>query len=368
MRYPPMEKIEAARVFVAGGAGFVGSAVVRELLACGAMVTSYDNYFHGSVENLAGLGDGVVAINGDARDEQHLLESMARCQYVINCIGDTYVPTAYVRPQRFFDINVGCALNILRAAQRCCVRRVLYVSSTEVYGSTDVYRLSEAQPLRPVNTYAVSKTAADRLCYTFHLEHGLPVVIARIFNCYGPRETHPYVIPEIIAQFTRGNAVRLGNLQARRDFTYVHDTARALIGVLLAGIQDGDVVNVGSDVTFTIQWLATAIADQMGIKDPVIRSDPNRLRRHDIDCFRCDNEKLRVLTGWRPQVDIVEGIRRTVEWYVANGARWCWEASSQDVHPTAHISQVGSMSNGAIAEKRPEGATVGAQHEIRYER
>ncbi len=334
------ETIEGSNILVAGGAGFVGSAVIRELLAQGAVVASYDNYFHGSPAHLAGLGPRFTAVTGDARDEERLYECMQRagCEYVVNCIGDTYVPTAYAEPQRFFDINVACALNIMRAAERCGVRRVLYVSTTEVYGSTNVPRIDENQPLGPLNTYAVSKLAADRLCYTYHLEHGLPVVIARLFNAYGPRETHPYIIPEIIAQLARGRDLWLGNLAARRDLTYVHDTARALVGLLFAGIDTGDVVNVGSDVTFTVEWLVGAVADQMGIADPIIHSDPERFRRRDIDVFRCDNRKIRELTGWSPQVDITEGLRRTIAWYLESGM-WCWEVRSHDVSAARAVAQ-----------------------------
>lgn len=346
-----MEAIEGKKVLVAGGAGFVGSAVIRELLARGAVVASYDNYFHGSPAHLAGLGREFTAVTGDARDEEQLVECMRRfrCEYAVNCIGDTYVPTAYAEPQRFFDINVTCALNLLRAAERCGVRRLLYASSTEVYGSTTIPRIDENQPPGPVNTYAVSKLAADRLCYTYHLEHGLPVVIARLFNAYGPRETHPYIIPEIIAQLTRGRDLFLGNLAARRDLTYVHDTARALVGLLFAGIDNGDVVNVGSDVTFTIEWLAGAIAGQMGITDPIIHTDPERFRRCDIDVFRCDNRKLRELTGWSPLVDITEGLRRTIEWYLESG-RWCWETRSHDVPAAGAVSRWQSASGRSVWE------------------
>ena len=122
-----------------------------------------------------------------------------------------------------------------------------------------------------------SKTAADRLCHTFYLEHRVPVVIARIFNCYGPRATHPYVIPEIISQFALSGTIYFGNLKAARDFTYVEDTARALIALLASPISNGDVVNIGSDVVYNIEWLALAIASQMGIAEPVIRSEPGRL-------------------------------------------------------------------------------------------
>jgi nucleoside-diphosphate-sugar epimerase len=200
------------------------------------------------------------------------------------------------------------------------------VSSTEVYGEAACAKCSEETGLNPVNTYAVSKAAADRLCHTYYIEHGVPVVIARIFNCYGPRETEPYVIPEIIAQLHRGSRVVLGNIKAQRDFTFVHDTANALISVLASDVPNGEAINIGSDTGYTIEWLAHKLAEIMEVKSLHIISDPARFRRRDIQQFRCDNTKLRKYTKWYPVVAIDEGLKITVDWFLANGARWSWES------------------------------------------
>jgi nucleoside-diphosphate-sugar epimerase len=339
------EPITNKHVFVAGGAGFVGSALIRQLLLTGTKVTSYDNYFHGRRGNIQGLQGNLTILDGDARDLHALQATLSGWQpdYIINCIGDTFVPAAYSEPQRFFDINLKCTLNILQAAKHSHVKRILHVSSTEVYGSTGLYSISEKTPIDPINTYAVSKAAADRLCATFFLEHGVPVVIARIFNCYGPRATHPYVIPEIIAQLSRGDLVCLGNLEAKRDFTYVDDTAVALIALLTSSAKDGDSVNVGSGVSFSVRWLVQQIAREMAIDNPKIYSDVARLRKHDIDCFRCDNTKLRHITGWAPKVDIFEGLRRTVQWYRQGERRWSWEEYTNDICMSNSVPACGEI-------------------------
>jgi nucleoside-diphosphate-sugar epimerase len=315
-------------VMVAGGAGFIGSAVVRELLAQDETVVSFDNYLHGTPENLKDLSGRLEVVFGDALDEMSLNECILKrnVRYIIDCIGDTFVPTAYLTPRRFLDINLYTTLNILRAAALHEVSRILYVSSTEVYGRNDDDRLDEAAPLAPVNTYAVSKLAADRLCYTFSVEHAVPVVIARIFNCYGPRESQPYIIPDIIYQLYRSNTLFLGNVRAERDFTYVDDMARALIALLRAPINPGEVVNVGSDTSYRIDWLAEKIATIMGKSGVELELDPKRLRRMDIDRFRCNNGKLTTLTGWRPEISIDDGLSRTVNWFRDNGNRWSWNA------------------------------------------
>jgi nucleoside-diphosphate-sugar epimerase len=169
------------------------------------------------------------------------------------------------------------------------------------------------------------------VCFTFFLEHAVPVAIARIFNSYGPRATQPYVIPEIITQLSRtrhdpaGARIALGNVEARRDFTYVEDTANALLAVLASSMPSGEVVNVGSDVTYSVREIVQMVAEIMGIERHHIEIDPHRLRKVDIQSFRCDPTKLEEVTGFRPRVDIREGLRRTVAWFEANGRSWSWE-------------------------------------------
>lgn len=325
--------LSQSNIMVAGAAGFVGSAITRELVDLGANVLCFDNFFHGTRENIHDLADSVTVVNGDALDESVLINTIRKysIEYIINCIGDTFVLSAYQMPRRFFDINLMAALNVLKAAKSCGVKRTLYVSSTEVYGIATCERIDENSPLAPVNTYAVSKLAADRLCYTFAVEHRLPVVIARIFNCYGPRETHPYIVPEIIAQLNRGNELQLGNTKAERDFTYVHDTARALIDVLRSSLPSGDVVNVGSDCSYSVEWLVYTIARIMQIGEPRILKDPGRFRHLDIDKFRCNNEKLKRYTNWTPRTGMIEGLSATIQWFRDNGCRWSWEHSENDV-------------------------------------
>jgi len=321
-----MINILNSTVLVAGGAGFVGSAVVRELLQLNCKVICFDNYLHGIPENVNGLS-GVTVIQGDALNQIEVVECMFtnKVEYVINCIGDTFVPTAYKWPHRFFEVNLEACLNLLEACKVCQIKRMLYVSSTEVYGRVQKKLIDEHVCLTPVNTYAVSKLAADRLCYTHYIEHKTPVIVARIFNCYGPRESEPYIIPEIIYQLNKSNILKLGNINSERDFTYVHDTARALIMILRSGLENGDVVNVGSNNSFSVQWLAQQLAEIMNVKDLKLEQDDNRLRHYDIDRFQCNNEKLINITGWSPQIDMLEGLERTVKWFYENGGKWSWE-------------------------------------------
>lgn len=322
-----MRELYGKRVLVAGGAGFVGSQLVRELIDVGADVAVYDNFLHGRRVNLEEVKNEIQIVVGDVLDEWKLSKTFQsfRPSYVFNLVGDTYVPTAYDVPKRFFRINVEGAINVLMASKMFDIERVLYVSSTEVYGEARFVPMGEDHPLDPANTYAVSKLAADRVCYTFHKEHDIPVIIARIYNSYGPRETEPYVIAEIITQLSKDNIVHLGNIEAKRDFTYVADTARGLLETICSDIPDGEAVNIGSNKIFSIKELVGMIAELLGHDQHEIRIDARRLRKFDVNVFQCNFSKLNQATGWCPGVGMRQGLQLTIDWFNEHGRRWSWE-------------------------------------------
>lgn len=313
------------RIFVAGGAGFIGSALCRELLDHGASVCAFDSMLHGCTANLDGLR--LKTVQGDACDQDALLESMRSFApaRVVNCMGDTFVTTAYSHTLRFLRNNVEATHNLLRCATQCGVQRILHLSSTEVYDTRAGTALDEDTPLNPVNSYAVTKLAADRLCATMSSESRCPVLIARIFNCYGPRETHAYVIPEIIQQLDQGTTIRLGALHAARDFTFVHDTVRALAALLLVEAEPATVVNVGSGKAHTVAEVAEELAAIMRPEGFDLVSDERLFRRREIGRFLCNGQRLHKLTGWQPRVGLSEGLRRTVDWFNAHDHRWPWK-------------------------------------------
>lgn len=319
--------LEGKKVLVAGGAGFVGSQMVRELLGLGAKVSVYDNLLHGTMENLEEVKTDTEIIIGDLLDEFKLISNLQKIKpdYTFDFVGDTYVPTAYDIPKRFFNINTLGTMNLLLASHMVGLERILYVSSTEIYG--EPYKnlpMTEEHPINPYNTYAVSKTAADRLCYTLNKEKDVPVIIARIYNSYGPRETEPYVIPEIISQLDKGDTVKLGNIKARRDFTYVSDTCKGLIATMLSDVPNGEAVNVGSGKDYSIEGLVQIIAEIMN-KEYKIEIEDERLRKFDIEIFLCNPFKLMRATGWKPTIDIRTGLKMTIDWYKEHGSKWSWE-------------------------------------------
>ena len=173
--------------------------------------------------------------------------------------------------------------------------------------------MDENHPTVPHSTNAVSKLAGDRVAFTLHKEHGFPVVIIRPFNSFGPNITQPYIIPEIISQIMKGDAVKLGNLNAKRDLTYVSDTARGIILSLVKEGVIGEVINIGSQRSYSIKDLVYLISDIMG-KKVSIEIESSRFRPYDVDTLICNYERANKILGWKPEVTVKEGLKNTIEW------------------------------------------------------
>jgi dTDP-glucose 4,6-dehydratase len=178
--------------------------------------------------------------------------------------------------------------------------------------------MNEDHPTLPHSTYASSKLAGDRAIATMQKENDLPAVVIRPFNCYGPRFTQPYIIPEIMTSLLASDSVTLGNVEASRDFTFVSDTAN---GIILAGASEsaiGETINLGSNMSITIRELVDKIAEVMGRSSVRITLDSTRVRPWDVDKLICDYSKAEEKLGWKPRTSLKDGLARTVEWLKRN--------------------------------------------------
>ncbi len=315
-----LDSIKDSNVLVTGGCGFIGSEVTKQLSQIGANVTVIDNFSSGKrkyVENFS----NVKIQEGDLGDETTISSLVKEKDYIINLAALPFIPDSFHYPKEFFDINVNSTINLaLIAAKQKSLRRLVHISSSEVYGSARYVPMDENHPTTPQSTYAVSKLAGERVVYTMSKEHNIPAVIIRPFNSFGPNITQPYIIPEIISQLLKNQTkLKLGNIQSSRDLTFVSDTANAIILALVTEGVIGETINVGSGRAFTVSELVENISSLMGIDDVTIDIDSSRFRPHDVDKLVCDSDRAESLLNWSPKTSVTEGLKTTINWVKENG-------------------------------------------------
>ena len=314
----PDNAFKGSRILVTGGAGFIGSEVVRQLCELEAEVTVLDNFSSGKMEYIKKFDD-IKVVEGDICDGEVVSKALKDQEMVIHLAALPFIPDCYYHPEEFFKVNAMGSVNIMRKSiQSETVEKFIHVSSSEVYGTARYVPMDEEHLTLPHSTYAVSKLAADRAVFTMHKEHGFPAVIIRPFNSYGPNVTQPYIIPEIALQLLSANdCVQLGNVEVSRDFTYVTDTARGIIMALTNKNAVGETINLGSGREVKIRDLVFLMAKLLG-KQVKIERDPTRLRPFDVERLLCDYTKARKILEWEPKVSLEEGLRKTIEWITNN--------------------------------------------------
>lgn len=314
--------ITSCNVCVIGGAGFLGSHLVDHLIEeRGCRVVVLDNLIAGSRKYIHPKAKFVWF---DIRDDEAQLAKIlidSEVEYVFNYAAEPYIPECFERPMHFFDINATAVLRVLNACHMADIRGLLQVSSAEIYGDMKG-KITENDPVQPHSTYGVSKVAADGLVQVRWKEANVPAIAMRQFNCVGERETHPYVIPEIINQLNVSNKVSLGN-NSFRDFQYAGDAVRMAVELLEKG-QFGEVYNMGSEDGIQIYDLAHLIGKLMGHEEVQIVVDPDRVRPWEIWHLQSDNTKLYNAIGHRTPTSLEVSLEKTINYYYKNEERWDW--------------------------------------------
>jgi len=317
-----MRKIENTNVCVIGGAGFIGSHLVNYLITtknCNVIVL--DNLITGQTKN---INSNAKFIWYDIRDNENELARILldhEIEYVFNYAAEPYIPECFERPMHFFDINATSVLRVLNACQMANIKGLLQVSSAEIYGDM-TGKIKESDPVEPHSTYGVSKLAADGLVQVRWKEAKVPAIALRQFNCVGERETHEYVIPEIISQLAKSSTVNLGN-NSFRDFLYAGDAVEMAVELLEKG-EFGEVYNMGSEDGIKIYDLANLIGKLMGHESVQINVDSARVRPWEIWHLQSDNTKLYSVINSKANTTLEAALVKTIEYFYENGNKWNW--------------------------------------------
>ncbi len=325
------------KVLITGADGFIGSHLVERLVWLGAEVRAlalYNSFGQrGWLDTVdAKILAAVEVVMGDVRDPFHSRALTRDVDVVFHLASLIAIPYSYHAPESYVASNVTGTLNMLQAARDERVSRFIHVSTSEVYGTAVSVPMSETHPLSAQSPYAASKIAADQLALSFHRSYDIPVVIARPFNTYGPRQSTRAVIPTIITQALAGGNVTLGATTPRRDFTFVADTVSALIAAAECDKAVGEVVHFGSGIDISIGELAQKILQMTG-SEGTVSSDSRRVRppESEVDRLLCDSRKAAELFKWKPEVDLNSGIRQTIDWFAEPSNRIRYRADEYTI-------------------------------------
>jgi NAD dependent epimerase/dehydratase len=316
------ENIAGKQVFVTGADGFIGSHLVELLVKEGANVRAlvYYNSWNeiGWLKDIPkSVIDNIEIVRGDIRDPEFIRHSIKGIEYVFHLSSLIAIPYSYYAPRSYVDTNITGAMNVLNACRDSdTLIRLVHVSTSEVYGSAQVVPISEDHPLVGQSPYSASKIGADKMAESYYLSFELPVVTARPFNTFGPRQTARAVIPTIASQLIAGKTeLHLGSLTPTRDFNYVTDTANGMLALGLSPSTEGKVVNIGSGEEWSIGETVKLLCEISG-RDVEVITEEDRLRpeKSEVNRLLADNSLITGLTTWKSEIPFLKGLELTYQW------------------------------------------------------
>ncbi len=307
-----------ARYLVTGGAGFIGSNVVHKLIELNHDVWVLDNFLTGKRENIADVLDQITLIEGDLRDLPTVTRVCKNIDYVLHIGALPSVPRSVADPILTHDINITGTLNVLEAARQQNVKRVVFSSSSSVYGNTPTLPKHEDMPVNPLSPYATHKVSGEFYCRIYNDIYNLETVCLRYFNVFGPRQNpnsqYAAVIPKFISAFQTGRQLTIyGDGEQSRDFTYIENVVSANIVAATAPNAAGEIINIACGHRITINELAYKIGEILG-KD--VKPQYESSRSGDVKHSLADISKAEKLLNYSSLVDIDSGLQKTIEWFV----------------------------------------------------
>lgn len=315
---------QGRRVLVTGAGGFIGSHVVEAAVRAGASVRAFVRYNsrndYGCLELCERETlDEVEVFRGDLTNPDAVIGAVVGCDTVLHLGALIPIPYSYLHPREYVAANVEGTLNVLEAARRCAVERVVHTSTSEVYGTAMRVPIDEEHPLHPQSPYAATKVAADQLALSFVRSFGTPVAIVRPFNTFGPRQSARAVVPTVISQALARDVIEIGSTATTRDFLYVEDTAAGVLRCAEVEEAIGETINLGTGVEVSVAEVIERVLRLVDRDLPVLTAE-ERMRplTSEVERLVADAGKARTLLGWAPAVDLETGLRRTIEWMRAS--------------------------------------------------
>ncbi|MBL7916319.1 MAG: UDP-glucose 4-epimerase [Bacteroidetes bacterium ADurb.Bin397] len=300
-----------SKILITGGAGFIGSAVIRHLQQFNNEIFVIDNLSFGNREFISVPDANFFHEDILNRDRMVKIIGNIKPDYVIHLAAVHFIPYCNEHPYESSNINIRGTMHILEAARLAGVQKVFFASTAAVYPIYDE-AVTEQHVVGPLDIYGLSKLTGEHLCNEFHLMTGIPTVICRFFNAFGPNETNPHLIPEIQKQILGGNRkIKLGNLTPKRDFIHTYDMANAVHTLLDKTASGIHTYNLGRGIEYSVTEIVDAFSEAIGEKIE-IEVDPARVRKVERMHLLADVTKLKSL-GWQPKTGIEDGIRTLVE-------------------------------------------------------
>ncbi|MBA4391638.1 MAG: NAD-dependent dehydratase [Syntrophus sp. (in: bacteria)] len=313
------------KILVTGADGFIGSHLVEALLEEGCHVKAF--VYYNSFNSWGWLDtfpkeklNSVDIFTGDVRDPNGVRQAVKGVDIVFHLAALIGIPFSYHSPDTYVDTNVKGTLNILQACRGYNIERVIVTSTSEVYGTAQYVPIDEKHPLQGQSPYSASKIGADKIAESFCRSFGLPVVIARPFNTYGPRQSARAVIPTIVTQLLNGKEdIHLGSTYPTRDLNYVSDTCKGFITLAECDEAIGKEVNIGSGQEISIGDLANLIISMINPNAKIFAENSRkRPEKSEVERLLSDNTLIQRLTGWKPEVSLRKGIEKTIAWFREN--------------------------------------------------
>ncbi len=317
-----MSILTSSRILITGAGGFIGSHTTELLVNSGFEVSAlchYNNVQSTGWLDISSANDNFNIVFSDVTDSGRMDELISEHNLVIHFAAMIAIPYSYVAPRSYLNTNIEGTFNILEAVRRH-KKRLINISTSEVYGTPKVLPITEMNTIQPQSPYAASKVAADALCNSFIDSYDLDISIIRPFNTYGPRQSQRALIPTILTQVAAGNKViSLGNLDTQRDFTYVGDTARAIKLAVESQEIKGKTIHLGTGTTISVQELVSLIGKVIGT-DIEVKVDHLRQRplASEVGILQSDPSYAKSILGWQYEISLEEGIERTYRWVQDN--------------------------------------------------